>query len=232
MKIYALIVGFLLSAFAFGQAPSMVIKLSSDATTFKQNVSAGTILIDLNGKQQYLTLSAIDGSKSINNCCLLLLDDTNTQGGCSPAEIKKIGANNQVHYIGEKMASVDGGTVDGIVVAVWTQDGVEKVLLANLTDSGPGTGGPYSISTALISALSPAGWRLPTFEELNLVYNQSMIISSVLGPTGTLKALKYWSSSPEPSGTPDWHMSLDFLQGIPGSNADTNFLLFRFVRVH
>jgi hypothetical protein len=222
MKISVLLIGILLSVLTYGQGPSMVIKVLDATTTFKQNVSQGTILIDLSAKQQYLVLQPVASTFSINTCSLLLLDNVTVQG-TPPAQIKKIGANSSINYIGERIASVDGGAIDGTAIAVWTQDGIEKVLVAALEDSG--ASGTYG------SVTPPAGWRLPNFWELNVMYNQSLIINAISTASQLLKGQAYWSSDPDPSD-PTWHRTLDFQNGLASTDDDTMSHLFRFVKTH
>ena len=176
-----------------GQSPSLFIKMATTATAYGQNLPVGTLLFDRQSLKRYITLTPLLATKSISTSNKLLLDNISIDrplGGSDGAEIKEIGTNSSSHYIGEKIASDGGsGPVDGIVVSIWTQDGLEKCLLAALAD-----GSPTAVSYAAATSAIPAGWHLPTIWELTACFNNTLVINTILGSNG-FKGQVYWSST-------------------------------------
>ena len=191
-------------ALANGQTPSMFLKMSKDDVAFGQNLPAGTLLVDMNTYKRYLVLLPLDGAKTIKNCIKLLFDEKHAllpDGSISSlyltAEIKEIGTNSSNHYIGEIITTDDPTAAvtadDGLVVSIWSDNGVEKVLLVALVNAAPGF---WDGST------DSRGWRLPTIWELTTCFNSTSIINTLLGETnGFLSTSTYWSGSEVFSGS-------------------------------
>ncbi|MDP4226575.1 MAG: DUF1566 domain-containing protein [Bacteroidota bacterium] len=122
------------------------------------------------------------------------------------------------HYIGE----LYGG---GIVVAVWEKDGIEKGLIASLSDLGNEVSwsnvktklkneslmdgksctdeiiaqeGHTESAAKLCRDYRGGGfsdWYLPSIRELRVCFNTGYIIYQVLGEKGAFQYDKYWSST-------------------------------------
>lgn len=199
----------------FAQSPSNFFRLDNADTVFGQNVPKGTILLDLYDKKQFLVLEPLGSSKTINLCSKLLLDGTTIDPvSATLAELKEVGTNSSSHYVGEL---IDGG----IAVEIWTQGGVEKVLLADMVNKGPST-------FAAIPA--PTGsWRLPTIWELNSCFNAGLIVNSFA--TEPFLYETYWSSSVAVLNTSYYTRS--FITGLSFATAKgTGTLYTRFVKIH
>ena len=225
MKTILFTIAILIGVSTFGQTPTSVIRLAGPATAFGQNIPRGTILIDMTSRKRYLALLPLAGTKFIGNCNKLLLDNKHTSDGGSAetAEIKEIGTNSATHYIGELISS-DGVGTEGIVIAVWSQDGKEKALLVALTNSGPGIFEPVP------SGQSDKEWRLPTVWEINACFNSVVIINSILGDVNGFTTGSYWSST-ESTGTQAFSKS--FTSGATDkTSAKGSFFKKHKVRTH
>ena len=226
MKTIFFTIAILMYVSTFGQTPTTIIRLAGSSTVFGQNVPRGTILIDMTSRKRYLVLLPLGGTKKIDDCIKLLLDNQHTSAGGSPdaAEIKEIGTNSATHYIGEKITSDAVGTDDdGIVIAVWSDNGIEKALLVALTNPTPSTGAWEA------APVDVRAWRIPTVWELNACFNSVLIINSILGDVNGYGVGSYWSST----DTPALGFSKSFTTGATANNsAKASVFKKRYVRTH
>lgn len=233
-KILLFTFSFLLSVVAFCQTPTSLVRVSTSGTAILQNVPKGTILIDMASRKRYLVLLPLTGSPTttIDGCIKLLLDNKHTSTGASEtlAQIKEIGTNSMSHYIGEEITTDAGGISNyGIVVAVWSNGGVEKALLVAETDADAGA---TSNMTGYVTPVDVTQWRVPTLWELNAVFNSSVIINSILGdvsPNG-LSITKYWSSTAGSIAGQNYYK--DFATGSSNGISKGTSYRKRYVRTH
>ena len=230
MKTKLIFLALLFCTLAKGQTPSLFLKMETTATPYGQNLSVGTLLFDRESLKRYIVLSPLASTKSISNSNRLLLDGVHIEvpaGSSTPAttaEIKEVGTNSSEHYIGELIASDGGGgPADGIVVSVWTENGVEKCLVADMVET------PASPS-AWSASLPPAGWHVPSRFELETCFNSVLIVNSILGSKG-FKYVNYWSSTDGSDNTVALY--INFYIGLPSEELKTNATcFFKYVRIH
>ena len=217
MKIRLIVFALLICNAVIGQTPSLFLKMAATGTTYGMNIPKGTLLVDLSTNKRYLVLTPLAASKSISSSNKLLLDGITVDPSGTTAEIKEVGTNSSSHYIGE---IVDGG----IVVVIWTELGIEKVLLAKLTDEAPMAWASATNDT------DPATWSLPTIWESNALFNSSLIVNTVLKGTGEFKPEMYWSSTV--STNPAFSCAKQFLDGPVTDEDPTGILNVRYVKIH
>ena len=231
MKTIFLTFAILMCISTFGQTPTSIIRLANTSTVFGQNVPKGTILIDMTSRKRYLVLLPLSGTKKIDDCIRLLLDNEHTlpDGATNLAEIKEIGTNSATHYIGEKITSDAVGTDDdGIVIAVWSDNGVEKALLVALTNPSPATG------TFTTADPNVRVWRVPSVWELNACFNSVLIINSILGDVNGFGVGSYWSSTESTAlPLPGTGFSKSFTTGATANNSSKTLSFKKhYVRTH
>lgn len=223
MKIKLIFIYIVFTIVANGQTPSSFLRMATTATQFGQNVPQGTILVDMQSLKRYMVLAPLTSTKSISNSNKLLLDGIHVDPDGTTAEIREIGTNSSTHYLGEIVTTDAVGTDDdGIVIAIWTKDGIEQVLLTALADATPG----------VWSTSAPGLWHLPSITELTTCFNTAIIVNTVL-PTNGFKADYYWSSTellPLPATKA---YAKGFVRGdVPAPYSKANTWNIRYVRIH
>jgi hypothetical protein len=250
MKILLIILGFFICSVTYGQTPSQFLKMVDDETAFGQNIPQGSMLTDMKSFKRYIVLKPLSATKTIKNCVKLLLDEShvmNPDGSVNAvtatAEIKEIGANSSSHYIGEIITTDDPAltTDDGLAIAIWTEGGVETVLLLALQNAGNGA---WDGTTG--TPLASQGWRLPTIFELNVCLNSVTIINTILGEANGFVVVDpvtlseadpigiYWSSSEPVPGAPATGSGYykNFKLNATGTKVKSTSYSRHYVRIH